>query len=455
MENEDLLTPAPISKRAFAFIVDFVLAFLIGTLLNSFLTGTYMFDALNGNTLRQEYYSFAKDSGLFQTTADDSGEIQTISLFGYAEDGKENSSLGYIATPNGELGYEAYLDKVWNYYTVFYPTDSRMIQPENYTYSPDALDSYKEFTYTKIFLLPEIETVEGKKDAVLYSNDDSQLYFQYAVNEEGTPDFAKKPILRKEIQDKVDAKDADTLKNLRNYFLSVDETSGKLSGIYYDAALHMEGQKGSNQTYFTDHYYKVQMISWECSLTAVLPIYFIFLYLIPVCDKKGRTLGKFVFRLAVVREDAVYMNPLQRCLRPLFMLILASLTLIPNSGVSMMAFGAACLIDFAFCAFSKTGKGTIHDRLFKTTEVSLKGSEIFANYEDKEMYLAKHQPQESFDDGRMLKEDTILDLSTINARRDEARNMTSFDDFEKAKDEEYAKKEATNPTNKVNLNKEE
>ena len=55
----------------------------------------------------------------------------------------------------------------------------------------------------------------------------------------------------------------------------------------------------------------------------------------------------------------------------------------------------------------------------------------------------------------MLKEDTILDLSTINARRDEARKITSFDEFEKMKDEEHAKKEAMNPSNKVNLNKEE
>ena len=405
MENEDLLTPAPISKRAFAFIVDFVLAFIIGTLLNSFVTGTYMFDALNGNKLQQEYYSFAKDSGLCNAVSDDSGKIQTISLFGYAENGKENSSLGFVATPNGELGYEAYFDKVWNYYTVFYPTDTRMVHPENYTYSADALDSYKEFTYTKIFRLPEIETVQGKKDAVLYSNDGSQPYFQYAIQE---------------------------------------------------AALHMEGQNGSNQTYFTEHYRDVQMISWECSLTAVMPIYFIFFYLIPVCDKKGRTLGKFIFRLATVKEDAVYMGPLQRCLRPLFMFVLVSLTLIPNSGASMMAFGAACLIDFGFCAFSKTGKGTIHDRLFKTTVVSLKGSQIFSDYEDKEMYLAKHQPKEDETvNEEMLKEDSILDLSTINARRDEARKITSFDEFEKMKDEEHAKKEAMNPSNKVNLNKEE
>ena len=459
MENEDLLTPAPISKRAFAFIVDFVLAFIIGTLLNSFVTGTYMFDALNGNKLQQEYYSFAKDSGLCNAVSDDSGKIQTISLFGYAENGKENSSLGFVATPNGELGYEAYFDKVWNYYTVFYPTDTRMIHPENYTYSADALDSYKEFTYTKIFLLPEIETVQGKKDAILYSNDGSQPYFQYAVQEDGTPDLAKKPILRKEIQDKVDAKDPDTLKNLRNYFLSISEKNGSLSvngGIYYEAALHMEGQNGSNQTYFTEHFHDVQMISWECSLTAVMPIYFIFFYLIPVCDKKGRTLGKFIFRLATVKEDAIYMGPLQRCLRPLFMFVLVSLTLIPNSGASMMAFGAACLIDFGFCAFSKTGKGTIHDRLFKTTVVSLKGSQVFSNYEDKEIYLAKHQPKEDETvNEEMLKEDSILDLSTINARRDEARKITSFDEFEKMKDEEHAKKEAMNPSNKVNLNKEE
>lgn len=458
MENEDLLTPAPISKRAFAFILDFILAFVIGTLLNSFVTGTYMYDALGGNTLQQEYYSFAQDSGLCHATMDESGKIKTISLFGYSEDGKENSSLGYLPTPTGEVGYEAYLDKVWNYYTVFYPTDSRMVHPENYTYSANSLDSYKEYTYTKVFLLPDVESVEGKMDAVLYSSDDSQPYFQYAVKEDGTPNLAVKPIVRKEIQEKVDAKDSDTLKKLRDYFLTISETNGTLSingGIYYNAALHMEGQKGSNQTYFTNHYMDVQMISWECSLTAILPIYFIFFYLIPVCDKKGRTLGKFIFRIATVREDCVYMNPLQRCLRPLFMLVLVSLTLIPNSGASMMAFGAASLIDFAFLAFSKTGKGTIHDRIFKTTVVSLKGSEIFPNYEEKEMYLAKHQPQEEVSDEKMLKEDTILDLSTINARREEARNMTSFDEFEKNKDEEYAKKEAMDPSNKVNLNKEE
>ncbi|HBN00197.1 MAG TPA: hypothetical protein DD384_03035 [Firmicutes bacterium] len=459
MENEDLLTPAPISKRAFAFIVDFILAFVIGTLLNSFVTGTYMFDALNGNKLQQEYYSFAQDSGLCHATMDESGKIKTISLFGYAEDGKENSSLGYLPTPTGALGYEAYLDKVWNYYTVFYPTDTRMVHPENYTYSADSLDSYKEYTYTKIFLLPETETVEGKKDVALYSNDDSQPYFQYAVKEDGTANLAAKPILRKEIQDKVDAKDSETLKKLRDYFLTINETNGTLSisgGVYYEAALHLEGQKGSNQTYFTDHYRDVQIISWECSLTALLPVYFVFFYLIPVCDKKGRALGKFIFRLGVVREDDIYMNPLQRCLRPLFMLVLVSLTLIPNSGASMIAFGAAALLDFAFLAFSKTGKGTIHDRLFKTAVVSLKGSEIFANYEEKEIYLAKYQTQENpSSDEEMLKEDTILDLSTINKRRDEARNITSFDEFEKMKDEEHAKKEAMDPSNKVNLNKEE
>ena len=38
-------------------------------------------------------------------------------------------------------------------------------------------------------------------------------------------------------------------------------------------------------------------------------------------------------------------------------------------------------------------------------------------------------------------EEKILDLSTINKRREEARRMTSFDEFEKKSDEEFAKRE--------------
>ncbi len=455
MENEELLKPASVSKRAFSFIIDFVLAFIIGSVLNSFVTGVYVFDSLGGNTLQQEYYSFAKASGLVNTT-EANGKITSIYLFGYNPDGKADSSDStFVPTPTGELAYEAYLNKVWNYYTVFYPTDARMIQPEDYTYSLTELDSYKTYVYKTIFLLPDPKEVEGKTNVTLSSTDATQPYFQYATKEDGTPNLTAKPILKADVQSKVDANDSDTLTNLRNYFLTIVTSGSSTSvtgGIYYNAALHMEGQNNSGQTYFTEHYKKVQMISWECSLIALMPINFIFFYLIPIFDKKGRTLGKYIFGLATIRDDGIYMNSLQRFLRPLYMFILSSLTLIPNSSLSLIVFGVVALVDFAFLAMSKTNKGSLHDRLFKTTVVANKGSKIFANNEEKDAYLAKIET--THEENVNGSEDEVIDLSTINLHKEEAAKITSFDEFEKEKGIEQEKEEKESE-NKVNLTKEE
>ncbi len=399
MEQKDLLTAAPVSKRAFAFIIDFLLAFIIGTILNNFVTGTYLFKAMGGNTYQQDYYSFASDSGLVNVEKSDDGSIKSIYLYAYAPDGKENKTLQYVATPNGEMGYEAYLDIVWNYYTVFYPTDSRMVKPEGYTYDANKLDSYKTYVYKDIFLLPDPSSIEGKTDVTLSSSDSSQTYFQYATNEDGTPNLTVKPVLKDSIKTDLadENKKTETLTNLRNYFIEISESSSSISvsgsGIYYGAALHMEGQNGSNQTYFTNIYTKVSWMSWECSLVAVLPMYFIFLFLIPLCDKKGRSIGKYIFGLATIQKDGLYMNVIQRIFRPLVMMLIASLTLIPNNAISLLVFGVVALLDFGFIAFGKTNQA-LHDKLFKTTVVSNKKSKIFKTIEERDDYIKEETLKE-------------------------------------------------------------
>ncbi len=419
MEEKDLLQIAPVSKRALSFIIDFVLAFLLGIIVNSTLTSTYLFNALGGGTLQQDYYSFAIDSGLVNSTKNDDGTIKTIFLYSYAPDGKENTTLQYVATPNGELGYEAYLDIVWDYYTNFYPNDSRMIQPEEYVYSKEALDSYKTYVYKDIFLLPNPGSVEGKSDATLYSSDENQIYFQYDVNEDGTPNLSVKPTLRENIKKDLedDIKRSDTLKNLRDYFLGITESSSSLSiagtGIYYQAALHMEGQSGSNQTYFSNIYTKVSWISWECSLVALLPFYLIIFYLVPVFDKKGRTLGKWALGVVVINKDGTYMKLYQRLLRPLYMVVLCSLTLIPNNAISFLAFGAVALLDFGFASFGKTSQ-SLHDKLFRTLVVTRKKSTIFKTVEEKEEYLKKEN--ERIEEERSIKVPSTgknLDLGSL------------------------------------------
>lgn len=456
MENENLLKQASLGKRIIAFLIDFGLAFLIGVLLNYFVTNTYMFDAIGGNEIKRSYFSFAVDSGLVNSSKNDNGEITNIYLYGYESDGNANASLSFEATPNGEFGYEAYLNKVWYYYTDFYYNDARMVKPEGYTYSASECDSYKKYVYTDIFMLPDPDSIKGNSSAARYSSDATHPYFEYGTNNDGTPNITSKPVLRETYKAIIEGSDetakAETLTKLRDYFLTISVSGSSASvsgGIYYNAVLDMEGQNGSIQTYFYDNYNKVQIISWECSLTACLPIYFIFMFLIPAIDKQGRSIGKFIMRFSVIREDAVLMNWAQRLGRPFFMLVLISLTLIPNSFYSIIIFGCVSLVDLGFLSLSKKGK-SIHDRLFRTAVVSTKDSIFFSNYQDKEEYISKSKQESDGESTSSNYENDILDLSTINARREEAKDMTPFEDFEKAKDEETANNEV-----EVNLHKEE
>ena len=69
-------------------------------------------------------------------------------------------------------------------------------------------------------------------------------------------------------------------------------------------------------------------------------------------------------------------------------------------------------------------------------------------------------PVDMEENERIKRENAILDLSTLNKHREEARNMTSFDEFERMKDEEEKKRteelrSKSTPKEKVSLRKDE
>lgn len=463
MENE-LLKQASLGKRFLSYLIDFLIATVIGFVLNRFVTSNYVFEALGGKRTTQELYSYAADSGLTKAEKNEDGLYTNILLYGFTPDGTVDSSAsasGYSPTPSGDPGYVAYLDMIWNYYTVFFPTDSRLAkeQPEGYVYKENELDSYKSYVYTSVFKLTDPETVllqvKAGETPVLVSNDEAHPYFQYATDGEGKPNVTVKPVLRQEYVDKLASEETKktTLTSLRDYFFSVGATSNQLSGVYYDSAVHMQ-----MRNYFVSHSREVNIMSWECSLIAHLPFNFIIFFLIPIFDKEGRTIGKHIFKLSVVSNDGVLMNPLQRTFRPLIMVVLISLLMIPNSMLNFLVFGIVALVDFGVLAFSRKTPGALHDKLMKTAVVSRKDSIYFENQEDKEEYLLEHahdNEEEKEENARLAAEDAILDLSTLNKRREEAKNITSFDEFEKQKDQEAAERAAQDPANRVNLNKEE
>ena len=110
---------------------------------------------------------------------------------------------------------------------------------------------------------------------------------------------------------------------------------------------------------------------------------------------------------------------------------------------------------------SKTHQ-SLHDRFAKTEAVARKESLFFDNEEAMAAYASTHpeqfpelaSPKDDAETTRIAQEDSILDLSTLNKSRDEAAKMTSFDDFEKKKDEENADRTPSKQP-KVNLTKED
>ena len=74
---------------------------------------------------------------------------------------------------------------------------------------------------------------------------------------------------------------------------------------------------------------------------------------------------------------------------------------------------------------------------------------MFKNYEEREEYMAKIRAKEQAEEAEneAAAGPEILDLSTINKNREEAANMTSFDEFEKQKDEEAARLAAEQASN--------
>jgi hypothetical protein len=186
----------------------------------------------------------------------------------------------------------------------------------------------------------------------------------------------------------------------------------------------------------------VSYTSWAIQAICFLPAHILVFLLIPLCFKNGQTLGKFAMGLVVVTQDGYSIKWWQRLVRPLLMTFIGGILVIsPSTLINFAVWALAMLVDYIVMAASKNGDNiALHDKIAHTVVVISKTSVWFASPEAEEDYYSTHKvvdmdggesllsPEET---ERIEKENSILDMSTINKHRDEAKNMTSFDDFEK------------------------
>lgn len=465
--DKNKISNAPYWKRILAFAVDAVLSIGIGFLLFTFVTSTYLYESLGGVDAEQKIATFYDESGLISVKKKEDGtyDKSSFAFFQYkAYEDEEISSSTYTLPPEGREAFEAYYEKVYNYYTVLLPLSGENdFEPLKDKDGNDftSVEDYKRYFNTTIFSLPTLEDSSKVDEASRSSS--SNPFFCLPLNEEGTVvDVLGKPVLKREYQEKVASKDKDTLKKLRDFFFDGTAKEASSVGCYYNAVTDVMGTgEGSVQIFATSQNEIASKASAISQVTAFIPLVFVFFFLIPVSMPSGKTIGKLFFNLPVVNADGYGLTWYQRILRPLYMSVLCSLLFVPYT-IAIMAFFLVFLVDALTIGFSKSGL-SLHDRLLKTNVIDGKTSKYFKNAEEKERFYEEHpeeaeveeKPRDYEMEAAIRESERVLDLDTIMRHREEARAITSFDEFEQRKDKEMEELKAKAAEKSVNLSKED
>jgi uncharacterized RDD family membrane protein YckC len=480
---------AGFGKRLLSYFLDAGMVLVCTGLLYGLVIRNTMLPSILEQEGLQDAFHFAAASSLEAPYGGDGEEITSLTdddlvysvgLYSFDDD---------VSSTQTSYGYELYFNKVWYYYTQFIPTNENAVKMVNSvtdagvtTTTDFTQDDY--YTYVEVTLMGLPTNPTAITDVSEANIKGTNSYFKYALNTAGTAvDITKMPVLQSAIQTSLDSYTAysassedvsltddevtaatDYLSSLASYFYAYDSSTYEYSGLYYDAVLNMKGEDDSGlQTYFSsnydDDYYNIGL--WSCYFVSFIPFQLLFLLIIPLVMKNGETLGKKICKLAVVTDQGYQLDVRGRILHPLCVTVLGGLISTPWLYLGFMGYILLALIDYMVLVMSKTHQ-SLHDKLAHTLVISSKESLWWKNDEEMRKYASEHP--ESFPElknevsdaegTRIAQEDSILDLSTMNKNRDEATNMSKFDEFEKNRDATQAEGAALSaPKKKVNLTK--
>ncbi len=402
--------PASYGKTTIAYLLDAASTIAMIFVLYYAFGNTVLLPAQNYQATYDEYIAFMKDSGL--TKGDSSGTLLT-----YDE-----------TVQDGKPGWQHYQEAVLHYYTVFIPGDNGALFYEKDGVSKDAGGEYSTnsvnlFVLKNVYLLNEDGT---------QASENSDPYF---ILDESTED----PYDVK-LDEKYNNTDPLTLTKLKTFFANSEDRSG----AYYQAVTHF-----TSQPHFTELQSSIGLKRYIAYLPSFILSPLIFFFLIPICTKDGRTLGKLVAKTAVIGSDGYKARKLNIVLHYAVLTIVWELLLIPNTILGIMGMSILLLADYLALILSKNHT-SLHDKIARTLVINAKESNWFKDVEEEEQYI-KDNPDSSVagfyieENGHLpgeeaaptqetphgLSEETILDFSTIGKARREAATITSFDEYER------------------------
>jgi len=494
MEISGNIKEAGYGKRILAYLIDSAVVIIAGGIVLGFVTSTFMMDAIGGTAARKNYLNFEAASGLYEMTTDSDGNYEDGSYYtDFSSDTPISSSASTVseegahsplleAFPRIELlngttqtqpAYAEYMDILWNYYTVFLPKglpssadyDSRVaVLTDSSGNAFTTVDDYYSYFEKDILGLPSPslydESPSGSGSAsTLY---DQSEYYRYVLSADAqSVDIAAEPVLQESCQTILEAGNSTQISTLLGTLETYFYDSSDSSGLYFNAVNDFEGAATtSSQTYYYDNYQQYGLATYACAWAAFFPFQFAFFFLIPLFMPDGETLGKKICGLAVIGVDDVKTKAWQKIVRQLLTTALGLVLIMPFIGYfSFMIYIVFALVDYMMIMLSKSHQ-SIHDKLTKTIVVDAKGSSWYASKAEKEETETSPNggngvpPDGEANQSLIGSAEAILDLSTLDKNREEAKNLQSFDEFEKTKNAELEAKEIPSQP-KVNLLKEE
>ena len=434
------IVPAGLGRRIGGFLIDSVVCGGLIALLY-FTLGGALSKKMGLDTMTEETVSFLVESKLGYT---DEKRTSFTTVYHEAET--------YVEDDITYRSYEDFESRVWQYYTVFLADEGTFLEGDGFEGNPSNVAETGKWVVNHVYGLS------------LEKKDDNPYYTLAKVS--GEDSDSVQPVLKENIanilENGTDIEKKQTLIGLKNYFstqtgLNSTYDDKEPTGIFLDAVKHLAKQPrylqliaDANKAFFLSRL--------PCFL---IPPILVFL-VVPMAIPNGKTLGKLALQSAVISVSSYKAKWWNILLRQLFIVFLWEFLLIPNQMFGITAFLIALAIDFAVLAIGRSGRA-LHDRLGGTFVINSKQSVWFKDEEDEAEYAASHpefvasledaveslpvanNPAPKTVNGRKLVGDEydptlagILDLSTIDRHREEARNMKSFDEFEQSKEKELA-----------------
>ena len=378
------ICPAGFAKSIFAYIIDaaiIIICIFVGYLsCSDYFIKKY--DVVNAKIEGRQFY---EDSHL--VFFDENNAVRSY------------LNLSDVSDENGNPYYEILAEKVWYYYVEFLPTDSRCDFSE--IAETKSVEAAKDYVYKNIYGI---------------NNDGSgNKYLEPSKNSEGTFDFSSAPILKDSYLDGVQNKDNTVLVEL------LDAFNNSETGYYTKAFNNLT----NNQEYLTARINQINNAQFYALLPSFLVFPTVFIFIIPLINKKGRTLGKMMFKLELV--SSVDNKPTllwQRFVHYGILLAYWLLILVSRVWIIMILGIFASIIDYMVRILNRKFQ-SLHDIIAHTIVIDTKKTEykVLINdevvtdeedqnqsWEDAYIHKASKAKKEAEEDERLYK---ILDMSTI------------------------------------------